>query len=95
MTQNRKRLLIIVVITVIFLVLAFYRVDLVETRQAFSHINTLYLLLATLTSGAGLVIRALRWHCMIQSPQRVSFRSAFSLGLGSSPGLTQCLPHKS
>jgi uncharacterized protein (TIRG00374 family) len=78
MTVNAKQLSVTLAITVVFLALAFYRVDLAEVRRAFSHVNYLYLLPTSLVICLGFATRALRWRYMLQSQRRIGIGGAFS-----------------
>lgn len=78
MNTKARQVLVTLTITVVFLFLVLYRVDLAEVRQAFSRTDYLYLLPVSLAMCLGLVIRALRWRYMLQSKQSIGTQAAFT-----------------
>ena len=67
-----------IVISALFLFLAFQKVDFHELGQALKNANYLYLIPASVLTILSVWIRAYRWHYLLQPVRRIKMSSLFS-----------------
>ncbi|MCK4322233.1 flippase-like domain-containing protein [candidate division WOR-3 bacterium] len=75
---KRYQILIGILLSLLFLWLAFRKVDFREVGFALSNANYLYFVLAFFLSGAGFLLRAYRWKIMLSPIKDIRFGKVFS-----------------
>lgn len=75
---KRYRALIGILLSLLFLWLAFRKVDFSEVGFALGNANYLYFVLAFFLSGAGFLLRAYRWKIMLSPIKDIRFGKVFS-----------------